>query len=87
MYHVLEKMGGSLIVKLKFTIKDPPPTKKQYILRIGKNGRSLIIHITYCNSVILLDNKHIRKYIVDTSLEFKYSLANNDKFILSMAQN
>ena len=49
--------------KLKFFIKDPP--KKA-------------IRITYYNSSAILLIKcpqQIRKYIVDTSLEFKYSLA------------
>ena len=38
------------------------------------------ICITYCNSsaiLLLKCLKKIRKYIVDTCLEFKYSLANN----------
>ena len=58
--------GGVFNGKLKFTIKDPP--KK-------------VIRVTYCNSsAILLIKclKKIRKYIVDTCLEFKYSLANNE---------
>ena len=57
--------------KLKFTIKDPP--KK-------------VIRVTYCNSsAILLIKclKKIRKYIVDTCLEFKYSLANNVLLVIS----
>ena len=97
----VSRLAFKVIVKLKITIKDPP--KKQYLSRIGKNGGSLIvklkftikdppkkaIRITYCNSVILLIKcpLHIRKYIVDTSLEFKNSLANNANYRLSIFTN
>ena len=61
-------LGGSLLVNLSFTSKDPPKTP---------------IRDTYYSDKIAIAilpikcPQQIRKYVVDTSLEFKYSLANN----------
>ena len=51
--------------KFEFTIKDPPKKTNTY-------------HVLQSSAILLIKClKKIRKYIVDTCLEFKYSLANN----------
>ena len=92
---------GSLVEKLKFSIKDPPkkvivsrisflgwslmenfsfsfkdPPKNQYVIRITFLGGSLVLKMQF---LLIKCPKQIRKYIVDTSVLLKYSLANNGR--------